>query len=103
MCSKLESARAAGTQAHKGGVTLAIAAEGIGLLTAGSKVGSLELWDRDAVCRAAAAAGVLTLRPAPAPTSVGRRSAPREPAPRAVLGTLLEVRLAGTSSIVPKP
>ena len=73
--------------------------EGIGLLTAGSKGGSLELWDRDAVCRAAAAAGVIRLRPA-VPTSVGRRSAPREPAPRSVLGTLMEVRCPAVLYII---
>ena len=59
-------------------------------MTAGSKTGSLELWDQDAVCRAAATAGVVKLRP---PPTVERRSAPCEPPPRAVLGTLLEVCL----------
>jgi len=74
-------------------VSFAAAADGVGLLTAGSKAGSLELWDQDAVCRAAASAGVIKLRPPPA---IERRSssAPGESAPRAVLGTLLEVRLA---------
>ncbi len=73
-------------------MSFAAAADGVGLLTAGSKAGSLELWDQDAVCRAAASAGVIKLRPPPA---VERRSSqPSESAPRAALGTLLEVRSA---------
>ena len=73
-------------------MSFAAAADGVGLLTAGSKAGSLELWDQDAVCRAAASAGVIKLRPPPA---IERRSsASCESAPRQVLGTLLEVRFA---------